>query len=413
MLRLLNLFTLLTLIYLANNGPAFAERWQYMTRTQSAMSNDKSIVSYNQHIQQWVIGFAIPQSAKIVDPTISFTKPDGSWKTYDVDVGIISTHYFPELKYSISRFPIDVGVLELLMASKDVIYTVSQVEYVVSLDGSRAAISKLITQVMYDQAVKDDEQHTIAQAKSDAIQARQRAITATANCDKLAGYEWDKNGVGTGVLWENLDSANAVAACQDAIDQTSLDPAALPRVAYQLGRAYDRMGDKRALEYIKISALKHGYAAALYHLALFFEDGLYTAKDQGQANAAFRAAHSAGNIPATYRTGRQLFENAKTNIDQLDAELMLQDAAKAGYLSAMMYYGSLIVDGQTTNITTVLGRIYLQDASKEGRADASYKLARMYRDGISVDVNDAKYLSYLKLAAQQGNKNAQRELSAQ
>lgn len=408
---LLRVQTVVFLLLLALSAPAVAQNWQYMARSQSAMLEDKSVVFYVARRDQWKMSFVIPKSAIIDDPTITFVQADGSWKTYSVDIDTILTKYHADFGYSISQFPISVGTLELLMGSTQVIYSVSQVEYPVSLKGSRAAISKLIEKVLLDQAAADDEQHSIAQAESDAQQARARAIKAIEECDRLVGYAWDPQFHGVGVLWADIDGPAAVAACEDALGHDTLDDDVKKRLTFQLGRAYDKVNDKRTLNTVKQAALKMGYAAALYHLALLYEEGNYTSKNLEQAKQALLIAHDQGSIPATYRLGKTLFEEATSSSQRLEAEALLKKCVDAEFPQALEYLANLILDGRTTSFSQSEGSRYLTAAAKAGQPNASYRLAKKYRDEGGSQANWLRYQSWLKIAARQGSAEAKKELA--
>ncbi len=399
------LFPILVL-FLSLAPPAMAERWAFDSENNESYLGDKAVVFYSQQRDLWLIQFAVHKSVAFTNPKIGFLQSDGSWISYDIDAKVLGNKYLPSRNHSISQFPLSPKIMELLMSSQKVVYSIGDHNYHVALDGSRAALTDMVDNLQYFLAAEDDKQHAIAQAKSDAEQARTRAIQAVAICDNAAGDPWDQHVVGTGLDWDELDGAHGVAACEHALSQSALTDADRPRITYQLGRALDKIGDPRSLDHIKQASLKLNYAAAIYHLALFFEDGLYAAKDPVQAKAAMRAAASRGYIPAKFRVGQEMFKTATTDAEKYDAEDLLKEAADAEYLPALVYWGNLVVDGKTSMTTTILGRLTLQKASKAGSSVASLKLYELFLTGKTTVANPIKAESYLKLAAQQGNKEA-------
>lgn len=208
-----------------------------------------------------------------------------------------------------------------------------------------------------------------------------------------------------------IDSKPGIIACQDALNQDALNEDDKPRIVYQLGRVFDRAGDERALDMMQQAGLKMGYAAALFHLALLYGDGQYIAKDLEQAEHAFRAAQSMGNIPAAYEIGKILFERATSRSEQLDVERILRKSVGAHYPDALVYYGTALLDQKTSSLNADWGQMYLEAASDLGRADASYRLATGYCGDKWSKGDIQAYKRYLRMAAEQGNKQAEQELS--
>jgi TPR repeat protein len=398
------------MLFLTLAAPARAERWEFKAETNTAVIGDRAMVFFSLGRRIWLIQFSVHKSAQFIDPKIAFVQNDESYTVFNIDAGTLGNKYLPNLDHSISQFPLTDEMFELMMSSNRIVYNIADQNYHAVLDGSRAALTQAVDQLPYFLAAEDDKQHAIAQAKSDAKQAKQRAIDATADCDRLAGNKWDPNVIGNGVLWGDMDGSGAVNACYDALNQSELNPDDKARITYQLGRAYDKMGDKRSLEYIREAALKNGYGAAIYHLSLFYEDGLYTPKNPDQAKVTLRVAHNMGIAPATYSIGKDAFQRASTPGQSLDAEIILKKSVDVGYPTAMNYYGSLILDGKTNSGNIELAIQYLDDASMAGNSNASYRLATLYREGVQVGENARKYKTYLRLAADQGHKTAISEL---
>jgi TPR repeat protein len=372
---------------------------------------DHATVFFSLGRQIWMIQFSVHKSAQFIDPKIAFVQNDESYTVFNVDAETLGNKYLPKLDYSISQFPLTDKMFELMMSSNRVVYNIADQNYHAALNGSRDALTRAIDNLPHFLAAQDDKQHTIEQAKSDAQQAQKRAVEAVTQCDALVGYKWDQHVVGTGVGWADIDADRAIIACQNALNQDALNDDDKPRMMYQLGRAFDRAGDERALDMMQQAGLKMGYGAALFHLALLYEDGQYIAKDLEQAEHAFRAAQSMGNIPAAYKIGKILFERATSRSEQLDAERILRKSINANYPDALVYYGTALLDHKTSSLNSSWGQIYLETASDLGRADASYRLATEYRGDKYFKGDVQAYERYLRLAAEQGNKQAQQEMS--
>jgi len=395
---------------MALTTPLTAESWKFIPKSNTAYLSDRVMVFFSQDRDLWLIQFSVHKSAQFIDPKIAFVQSDDSYTVINIDVKTLGNKYLSNLDHSISQFPLSDEMFELMMSSSRIVYNIGEQNYHATLDGSRAALTNALDRLPEVLAEENERQRKIEQATFDDKQAQQRAIKATADCDRLAGNKWDPNVIGKGVTWTDMDGSLAVSVCLDALNQEALKDYDIARITYQLGRAYDKMGDKRSLQYIKEAALKQGYGAAIYHLSLFYEEGLYTPKDPEQADVTLRVANNLGVAPAVYSVGKTAYKRATTPGQRLDAELILKKSADAGYPSAMIYYGTLILDGKTNSGTDTLAIQYLKDASRAGYGSASYRLATMYHDGAKIDANIASYKTFLKLAAKQGHEKAQTEL---
>ena len=118
-----------------------------------------------------------------------------------------------------------------------------------------------------DQTVDSGIKHQIApdEAQAQAQQDREKALLG--DCDRSAAFPSDPtlpHGI-TGVAFNQIDAAKAVPACREALRVHPNDP----RVAFQLGRALDKMGGSNAdLEAVKQYrfAADAGHAGAMNNL---------------------------------------------------------------------------------------------------------------------------------------------------
>ena len=359
-------------------------------------------VLYNATEKRWYLFFTVRPKDGADNPILTFTNTDGSSESYGLSLELIKIETV-SANVNAVFYPIGHDVLEFLQSKASVLFTFGGDEYPVALTGSRAAISDTM-------AIVSDDAHTIAQAASDAEQARIRATKVTDECDRLAAHTWDQSATAPGVSWGDLDGRQAIAACELALLYEGTADDIKPRLFYQMGRGFDKTGNKRAFEYMQHAGWKMDYAAALYHLALLHDEGLYTPKNPAEAERAFRRASQLGHVPSKYRLGKLLLESALDETQRMEADILVQSSAIAGYPRALEYYGNLILAGKSTSTNHRLGVVYLTEASDKGQAKASYKVATMYRDGNVVSADQQQYMYYLKRAAQQGNEEAQKEL---
>lgn len=227
------------------------------------------------------------------------------------------------------------------------------------------------------------------------------------NCHKLAANRWDKNSENTGVEWKDIQADLAIEVCSAAynLDNSNL------RVAYQLGRAYDKAGNERTLEFLKYAA-NNAYGPAAYHYSLLMNDGVYIAKNHTLYLQYLTNAVQSGSIPAQSEYGEYLIKQTPPNpADIQRGKKLLEAAVDNNYNPARYFLAMELFDSTFGERNNKLAFDYLTTASYLGHAKSSYFIATMYRDGNGLEQNPAKYLEYLKEAASQGHKKAQKILA--
>ncbi len=226
-------------------------------------------------------------------------------------------------------------------------------------------------------------------------------------CDKLATNPWDNNRKKPGVKWKNIQAAPAVEACRAAYD---LDTSNI-RIAYQLGRTYDKAGNKKTLEFLKYAA-DNGYSPAAYHYSLLMDDGGYVAKNHAKYLQYLIKSAQNGYTPAKSEYGQYLIKQSPPNpADIQRGKVLLEAAVDDSYNPARHFLAMKWFDGTFGKVNNQRGFDYLTTASYLGYAKSSYFIATMYRDGNGVKQNPAKYLEYLKEAANQGHAKAKKLLA--
>ncbi len=143
-----------------------------------AIYKDVVVVEYNPNAEQWYIAFGIRANADVSSPRVKVTASNGSSKLFNVNTDLIQVTPRPEAGINILAFPINHDILEVLQSHSSLSLTLGEDQYVSPLTGSRVAISTALNRVAHDAAVADDEQHAIAQAESDAAQAKARQARA-------------------------------------------------------------------------------------------------------------------------------------------------------------------------------------------------------------------------------------------
>ena len=148
-------------------------------------------------------------------------------------------------------------------------------------------------------------------------------------CDRLAAHAVDKGRVSSAVTYGDLKShaAEAVAACRDA---TATHPGVM-RFEYQLGRALAANGEDREASDWYTKAAERGYTAAVFNLAIAYDEGQGVEKDQSAANAWYRKAADKGRADAMWNLAINLDKGMGEKADPTTSAFYLLAAYKAGH----------------------------------------------------------------------------------
>lgn len=89
------------------------------------------------------------------------------------------------------------------------------------------------------------------------------------DCDRFAAHPNDPQKKTSGVPFNKIDANAAVAACEEALRRYPNDI----QFAFQLGRAYDKIGDVAAAVEQYKRAADQGYAMAQFNIASMYAEG--------------------------------------------------------------------------------------------------------------------------------------------
>jgi predicted aspartyl protease len=159
------------------------------------------------------------------------------------------------------------------------------------------------------------------------------------NCDKLAASNIDPNAKAPGIPLDELNSAQAIPACEAAVRQSSNNP----QLLFQLGRAYQKGRNvSSALKYYR-SAAEKSYAPAQESLGDMYSEGFSLSPEPGIQFAVVDAAQAVGwyrkaaeqglavaqnNLGIAYRDGRGVAK------DKQEATIWFRKAADQGFAEA-------------------------------------------------------------------------------
>jgi predicted aspartyl protease len=165
------------------------------------------------------------------------------------------------------------------------------------------------------------------------------AEDAVTNCDKLAASNLDPRAKAPGVPFDELNSAQAIPACEAAVRQSPNNP----QLLFQLGRAHQKARNvSSALKYYRNAAEK-SYAPAQESLGEMYSEGFslspepgvqFAVLDAAQAVSWYRKAAEQGlavaqnNLGIAYRDGRGVAK------DRQEATTWFRKAADRGFAEA-------------------------------------------------------------------------------
>ena len=170
-------------------------------------------------------------------------------------------------------------------------------------------------------------------------------------CDRLAAHPSDKDRIASAVSYETLQGqvSDAIAACRRAV----LENPGVSRFEFQLGRALDADGSYReAVKWYKPAA-ERGYTAAMYNLAVSYDEGEGIAQDQGLANFWYRKAADNGRSSAMWNLSINLDEGKGGPHDAAGAARYLIMAYLAGHEKAQKAFGKNLEAWQRSTRTQV------------------------------------------------------------
>ncbi|MRI53896.1 peptidase C14 [Methylobacterium sp. DB1607] len=147
-------------------------------------------------------------------------------------------------------------------------------------------------------------------------------------CDELAAGTDDPDrpkGV-PGVKLGRIEASAAIEACRGA----SAAYPQLRRLAYQLGRAYDRADRSKEAFASYDRAAKAGSVSAMNNLAALYENGQGVKRGQAEAYRLYRQAGEAGNVVALANAARMLEYGNGVPKDEAGAVALYKRAVAGG-----------------------------------------------------------------------------------
>ena len=226
------------------------------------------------------------------------------------------------------------------------------------------------------------------------------------DCDKYAASHLDPQRKATGVDFDKIDFALAVPACEDAVRQF---PDGM-RLAYQLGRAYQKANKLTAAVEQYRKAANQSYAAAQLALAELYATGQGVVRDDQQYIFWARKAADQGYAVAQDALGYAYSDGRGVPKDDQQAAVWFRKAADQGYVPAQNRLGFMYQNGEGVPKDDQQAVAWFRKAADQGYAFAQYRLGAMYANGEGVAKDDQQAVVWFRKAAEQGNKEAKTKL---
>ncbi len=218
------------------------------------------------------------------------------------------------------------------------------------------------------------------------------------DCDRYAASHLDPQRKAAGIDLDKIDFVLAVPACETAVRQF---PDRL-RLAYQLGRAYEKANKLSAAVEQYRKAADQNYAAAQLALAELYATGQGVAQVDQQYIFWARKAADQGYAVAQDALGYVYLEGRSVPIDDQQAAAWFRKAADQGYVPAQNKLGFMYQNGEGVAKDDRQAVAWFRKAARQGFAPAQDRLGFIYQSGWGVPKNDEQAIAWFRKAADQG-----------
>lgn len=231
------------------------------------------------------------------------------------------------------------------------------------------------------------------------------------DCDRFAASPSDPTrpiGI-AGVVFNQIDAAKAIQACQVALTERPSDP----RTAFQLGRAFHKAGDAASsAEAVRLyrKAADAGYVPAVYNLGLMYRIGRGVAKDQAEAIRLLRKGADAGNLDAIVSLGEMYRDGPGAANGDAEAVRLFRQGADLGDAGAMDNLASMYRDGWGVAKDDAEAIRWYRKAADAEDAHAMGNLGYMYELGVGVPSDVEEAVRWYRRAAAAGDEFAKNAL---
>lgn len=192
-----------------------------------------------------------------------------------------------------------------------------------------------------DQTARTDQTDQVAETTPEGVVPDTAPVISQSagyhECDRLAAHAVDPGRVGSAVTYSELKAhiSEAISACREA---AAKHPGVM-RFEYQLGRALAANDENREANDWYTKAAERGYTAAMFNLAIAYDEGLGVEKDQSIANGWYRKAADKGRADAMWNLAINLDKGMGEKADPTTSAFYLLAAYKAGHERTIDAFG--------------------------------------------------------------------------
>jgi len=264
------------------------------------------------------------------------------------------------------------------------------------------------TPYMYGQLSK--QKIFLASRGEPALSTIQTEAAKVQPCDELAAApdDADKHPNVAGVAPEKIATADAIAACTDAVNRFPTTN----RFYYQLGRAYFAAQNYDAALTNYKRAFELGSVRALFTLGTIYDHGDGMERDPVRARFYYEIAAQKKFAPAIVNLGVLYETGVGVPQDPARAYELYRQAASLGDARAINKMGELTERGLGVARNLRGARSLYEKSANMGHPEATVNLARCFANGIGgrKDIPEARKL--LVRAAKAGSTQARNILTA-
>lgn len=247
---------------------------------------------------------------------------------------------------------------------------------------------------------------------STALSAQSKLKEASAppkvtDCDLTASNPVDRQRVGDGVAFDNINSDAAIAACEKAV----ADYPQIGRFYYQLGRALLKANRYERVSFNYNRAGELGHSIAWVRLGEEYSSGMRLVKDEDLGAWYLKKAALLGDPEGQTRYAEALFIGKGAPVDTKEALVWLNKAIAQGYPDAIGRMGAAYTEGLGVEKDAQKAFSWMERAAHAGSISAQGSLGYRYGHGIGVEQDQVKALEWTRKAAEAGDALSQFNLA--
>lgn len=258
-----------------------------------------------------------------------------------------------------------------------------------------------------DQPLATDPERILAAVLAAPVWSVASDSADVTDCDRVASYPYDPDGLAPGTPSTILDTEKAVSVCGQALAEHPKHP----RYQFLYGRALFNAGRLEEATPFYVEAASQGYGAAIVEIGIAFELGEGVPTTYETAAALFRNAAERGNALGEVHLGRAY--EAGTGVPQDDAKAVAfyAQAAGRGHAGGQNSLGHAYYNGIGVRQDLAEAVRLFRLAAEQGHATAQANLGWCYEHGEGVPQDREEAVVWYRKAAAQGNETAIEELS--